>query len=543
MEITGLLNNISVQTLLEQAESEEQTGILFLKSDLGVGEVQFENGLIYFADAPLSRDKLGHALVSEGVMHPSEYYQTIREHDSESNRFETSLLENHILSSDQVTRVIEQQIEEAVLHLMMWKEGSFAFKRSAPKNSHPVYLRPQHLMEKGKNRLSELTSLSSKSVIQRIREHPDPLIHQHLFQKIEQLHGRAKSFEPRVVALLVENDAKWRMMVQEEMTRQNFHVKGVSNTEKAEVEIEHMLSKGLRPIVLTDIDFPRQQNATKLAGLSFMEGLHKKYPQIPIVVCTSYPISNLRRKILFSGGIFCLIKPDLSILSSKNFEEIFQSFIRELVYCLDYTIQQIYQEYFQERSEILQNELIEDLYNTKKELMLFGEKSIEDAGIHEAFYRISNMLVREGDIDGAIDALFEFMAGRYDHVALFLWGKKYVNGYFGRSRLRADFSEKIKNVSVEYEKIPLLNKLYDEKTIFQGPPTEGKEDLNFLRNLQKEKPQWQLLYPIEVMGKVVALWYADVLKIRERDPYVHVMISLVNLIALSLKMDLEHQGT
>ena len=39
MEIRGLTKDVAVRTLLEQAESEEQTGTLFLQGDNGIGEI------------------------------------------------------------------------------------------------------------------------------------------------------------------------------------------------------------------------------------------------------------------------------------------------------------------------------------------------------------------------------------------------------------------------------------------------------------------------------------------------------------------------
>jgi CheY-like chemotaxis protein len=372
-----------------------------------------------------------------------------------------------------------------------------------------------------------------------IEKHPDPQIHHRFHQEIEKKISRTKRFEPRITIVLVEGDSRMRMMVHDELVKYNFNVKGVSSIDKAEHVIERLLEKQYSPIVVTDVDFPNRKEGIQLEGLSFMETLHQKYPQIPILVSTSYPISNLRRKILFFGGVFCLIKPDLTILSSKNFEQIFGAFIRELSYCLDLSIQQYYQEYYQERSDIIKDDLIEDLYNTKAELIALGRQLVADSNVLETYYNMGDMLVKRGDVDGAIESLLEFMAGHFNHVALFLWRSKYLNGYIGGSNLRADFAEKIQQVSVEHEKIPFLKKLYDDKGVFFGPPPKEKEYLEFLDRFVEERPGSHLLYPVDVMGKTVALWYADMAEAKEDVRKTRVFVSLANLIHLSLKMDIE----
>lgn len=541
MEITGLIKDIPLDTLLDQAEAEEQTGVLFLKGEQGIGEVSFENGLIYSADYPCARERLGQRLVQEGAIHPADLCMALRDQENGQNRLLGEILfEKNLLPSERVKRVVEQQIEEAVVHLLMWEKGQFTFERTPPKRPPLVLIRPNAILKEKKKRIKELRSLPAKTPLDRIESHPNPRIHHHLYQEIQHTFLRTKVFEPKIMILLVEGDAKWRMMVNDELAKRNFQVKGASNLEKARFEIDRMLEKGYSPIVITDIGFPHEQASMKLEGLSFMENLHKKHPEIPILVCTSYPISNLRRKILFLGGIFCLVKPDLSVISSKNFEQIFQSFIIELVYCLDISIHHCYQEYFRVRAELVEDDLIEDLYNRETEMIRLGDQVIEDAQIQKTLYEVSSMLVKEGNVDRAIEDVLDFIIERYDHVALFTWKKKYLEGYIGKSSLRADFPEKVRSVSVEFDKIPFLKRLYTEKRVFAGPPPEESEYTKFLNRFLEKKPSWHFLYPVEIMGKVVALWYADAAQVKERDLYTQVMVSLVNLIILSLKMDMEN---
>jgi|GEM_PF-7089365 len=541
MEIAGFIQDIPLDALMEQAEAEEQTGALFLKSEQGIGEVLFENGLIYSADYPYAGERLGQRLIQEGAIHPSDLWQALRDQENGNDgSLGEILFEKNLLPPERVRQVVEQQIEEAVVHLMMWEKGRFTFERIPPKRPPLVLIRPNTILKEKKKRVKELKSLPAKTPLDRIESHPNPRINHRLYQEIQHTLSRAKVFEPKMMIVLVEGDAKWRMMIKDDLAKRNFQVKGTSSLEKARFEIDRLLEKGYSPIVVTDIGFPHEQASMKLEGLSFMESLHKKHPEVPILVCTSYPISNLRRKILFSGGIFCLVKPDLFVISSQNFEQIFQSFLAELVYCLDISIHQYYQEYFIERAEFVEDDLIEGLYHRETEIMRLGGQVIEDAQIQKILYEVSSMLVKEGNVDRAIEEVLDFMAGRYDHTALFIWKKKYLEGYAGRSSLRADFADKVKRVSVEFDQIPLLKGLYTEgKGIFAGPPPEEREYNKFLNRFLEKRPAWHFLYPVEIMGRIVALWYADTAQVQERDPDMQVMVSLANLIVMSLKMDIE----
>jgi len=539
MEIRGLIKDFPVRLLLEQAESEEQTGNLILKSKTGIGEISFANGLIYSADAPFVRERIGQRLVQNAMIRSSDLYCCLREQVQNQNLLLGEILSRrNLLPPEAVHAVISRQIEDAVLYLLSWDEGQFSFERTPPGHSCSVTIRPKTLLSK-KKKIQNLKASSRQGILQWMEDHPGSLLHQRFLRELERKFSRANCFEPRIVVVLVEGESRFRMLVQEELAKQNFTVKGVSGPDKTRDVITRLLETGYSPIVITDVDFTRSGRKVKLEGLSLMESLHQEHPEIPIVVATTYPISNLRRKILFFGGLFCLTKPDLSVLSSRNFEQIFSAYIRELTYCLDLSIHQYYQQYYQEREELIKDDLLEHLYNTREEVALTGNELIEAASAQEVFYQTSELLVRRGNVDKAINTVLDFVIQFCDHAALFLWGQKYLNGYLGRSSLRADFSDRIRKVSVEYGRIPFLKKLYGNQELVNGPLPEDSSYLDFIDQFLEIRPASHMLYPVVVMGKVVALWYVDSVKEKERVPRSKSILSLVNLIALSVKLDIE----
>ncbi len=538
MEIQGLLQDVPVSELLRQAESEEQTGVLYLKGEGMIGEVAFETGRIYAAASPFVRERIGQRLILEGVIHPADLYQALRDQENHPKQVLGELLvERGFLPPERLQEVLTFQIEEAVLHLAMWQKGRFTFERRSRRKNPPLVLHPSKILAK-KERLMELEENVPRGVMEWVGKHPDSLLHHRFQSDMEAAFSRSDRFEPKIIILVVEGDSRMRMMVHDELVKHNFSVKGAGTVTKGRAQIDHLLEQGYSPIVVTDVDFPHRKKKMQLEGLAFMETLHQEHPEIPILVSTAYPISNLRRKILFLGGVFCLVKPDLDVLSSRNFEPVFQAYIRELGYCLDLSIHHYYQQYYRERAEILRDDLIENLMNARAEINRLGSHSIEETKVQDLYYRMSDLLVRQGNVDQAIEETLKFLAERFDHVALFLWGKKYLNGYLGRSNLRADFGETVAKVSVEYGKIPFLSDL-DQKAVFTGPPPEEDAYHSFLNRFLPAPPAWQLLYPLEVLGKVVALWYADREQGEASLQETQALISLVNLIALSLKMDIE----
>ncbi len=540
MEIRGCIQDVSVRELLEAAEAEEQTGVLFMKSAVGIGEISFDSGRIYAAESPFVREKLGHRLVEEGTIHASDLYRSLRQQNGHEDLLLGQILaKEKLLAPEAVSRVVVQQIEEAVLHLLLWTKGQFTFEPTAPERAPEVHVAPAGLIRK-RSETPAPKYRGTDGVLRLIEDHPDPLIHRRLQGELQRKISRTEVFEPQIVVVLVEGDSRMRMMVHDELVKQNFNVKGINHPEKALFVIRQLLENGYSPIVVTDVDYPQEK--TQLAGLSFMESLHQEYPDIPVLVSTAHPISNLRRRILYLGGIFCLVKPDLALVAPKNFEQSFQAFVRELTYCLDRSIQHSYHDYYQERSDLIKADLIEDLYNTRRELTRFGDQLVEDGASLEHLYRISNMLVRQGNMDGAIEAVLDFMVRHYDHVALFLWDKKYLNGYLGRSRLRADFRDAIQQVSIEYGRIPFLKRLRDQNRPVMGLPQEKALQEGFLGRFLAARPVWQLFYPVEVVGKIVALWYADTVQEAARPQNPRALLTFLNLIVLALKMDVEEDS-
>jgi hypothetical protein len=171
MEITGLINDIPVEALIKQAEAEEQTGVLLLRSDLGIGEIRFENGLIYSADAPFAKERLGYRLVAEGEIQPADLYRILRRQEEDQARLLGEMLfQEKLLSQERVKQVIEQQAEEAVLNILMWERGEFSFERKDPQNSHQVFIRPNLLLKEKKKKTRELKSLSRKRLMEQIQD-------------------------------------------------------------------------------------------------------------------------------------------------------------------------------------------------------------------------------------------------------------------------------------------------------------------------------------------------------------------------------------
>jgi len=283
MDIRGLIEDVPVTELLRKAESEEQTGVLFLKGEGTIGEVAFENGLIYAADSPFVRERIGQRLIVEGLVHPANLYEALLEQENDKNHALGELLaKRKLLSPERLKEVMTFQIEEAVLHLSMWQKGQFTFERRSGRKSHLVTLRPSKILEQ-KKRHTELKKEVPRSVMEWVEKHPDSLLPHRFQTEMEGTFSRADRFEPRVTIVLVEGDSRMRMMVHDELVKHNFNVKGTGNVAKARAQIDRILEQGYSPIVVTEVDFPHKKKEVALEGLSFMETLHQEHPEVPIL--------------------------------------------------------------------------------------------------------------------------------------------------------------------------------------------------------------------------------------------------------------------
>lgn len=157
MALTGSLNDLSLPDVIQTIAYNKKTGILSIKSEVGIGQVYFYEGKVMQAISPLRRERLGEHLMKKGVITRAQLENALRiqEERGRNQRIGHILLEMGLISQELNDTSLRQITEEAFYDLLCWNVGFFRFD---PKNNFSnvgTLINPQHLLLEGSRRQDE----------------------------------------------------------------------------------------------------------------------------------------------------------------------------------------------------------------------------------------------------------------------------------------------------------------------------------------------------------------------------------------------------
>jgi len=129
--IEGPLKELSIHDVFQLLDLSRKTGTLRVASDLrqNAGTVYFDDGMVAGAEIRSNPHPLGRLLVRAGritetALTEARALQTAGDH----RRLGQILLEQGLVNTRDLARVVRQQIEEVVFELVGWSEGYFSFE-------------------------------------------------------------------------------------------------------------------------------------------------------------------------------------------------------------------------------------------------------------------------------------------------------------------------------------------------------------------------------------------------------------------------------
>jgi hypothetical protein len=162
MALQGNLDDFSLPEILQLIAVQQKSGVLKLTAGEDVAVIFFEAGkIVSMRDRRRNaRDPLKPFLVRTGRLSEAQLKQ-IETIEAESRRELTDiLLSGNYLSSDELTHVLEQQIQDTLHQLLTWKSGSYHFSgdaRTVPKFAVNVRLNTEGLLMESMRRIDEST--------------------------------------------------------------------------------------------------------------------------------------------------------------------------------------------------------------------------------------------------------------------------------------------------------------------------------------------------------------------------------------------------
>ena len=180
MGLQGSLETFSLPEILQLIAVQQKSGVLKLTSGDDVAVIFFESGRIVSTRDRRrnAKDPLKPFLVKTGRLSEAQLRQ-VDTIEAESRRELTDiLLTGNYVTSDDLTRTVEDQIQDTLHQLLTWKSGNYHFSgdaRTVPKFAVNVRLNTEGLLMESMRRMDEMArirqTLSSPAMVLR----PKPL--------------------------------------------------------------------------------------------------------------------------------------------------------------------------------------------------------------------------------------------------------------------------------------------------------------------------------------------------------------------------------
>jgi tetratricopeptide (TPR) repeat protein len=126
---TGDLQLFAVPDLLDFLKSSRRTGTLVVTSECGIGAVHLRQGMITGAASPNSKN-MGDLLLQRGALTEQQLHSAadFQRADSPERLLGSILLERGLVKRESLRKVLEEQIRGALLEMVGWSSGRFAFE-------------------------------------------------------------------------------------------------------------------------------------------------------------------------------------------------------------------------------------------------------------------------------------------------------------------------------------------------------------------------------------------------------------------------------
>ncbi len=315
MSLVGNLEDLSLPDILQIVSLSKKSGILMLEREGQQGKILIRQGKVIQTVSPRPGKTLGELLAARGLVRPDDLRAALEAQRSGGNRelLGAILVREGLIDMTSLEKVVQEQIEDAIVFFLSWKEGTFNFELSDIQGRGEFSVDPQaFILERGIDTqwlVLEGTRLMDER--SRTREaHPaaEPAAEargETSFAELDAETAPAGGGRPLV---LVDDDEVFRAQAAEHLGRLGFRVVACAGVAAGLAAIEREADAGAVPALVTDIVMPTSDSQGFLGGLELVEKIHRPHPEVPIVAITAYPDENVKTKVIESGGRF-LLKP------------------------------------------------------------------------------------------------------------------------------------------------------------------------------------------------------------------------------------------
>ncbi|HEU0301022.1 MAG TPA: DUF4388 domain-containing protein [Longimicrobium sp.] len=168
MAIEGPLRELALTDVFQLLDLSRKTGTLSIAPEGGRHRpalVRFDRGAVVGAELGQAHERLGHLLLRAGKVTEAQIHAARRaQQQSPGRALGTVLVEQGVVTEDDVRRQLRFQIQEIVFELIQWKEGYFRFEEGPPASNGNVGVRvsTESLLMEAARRVDEWSTLETR---------------------------------------------------------------------------------------------------------------------------------------------------------------------------------------------------------------------------------------------------------------------------------------------------------------------------------------------------------------------------------------------
>lgn len=541
---SGSLKLKSLIDLLREIRKDNATGTLDIKSYYGMGSLYIKEGKIAMATSSQAMARLGRRVVEKGYVTEVQVQQAlnIQKTEKKGQQLGDILVEIGFIDNTAMEALVTLQIKEVIHGMNFWQDGFFRFDPNLEKKiPSSILFDPNDFdNEEMENFISES---ETKTPLKNEHQVAASSIKGEIDEKLKNLSDKLRSFKSKDLILLVEDELLMRQIITDKLSDFGFIVDSVPTPSIALEKIAEYETNGKSPIIVTDLVMPSISGKGMFGGMELLERLQDEYPHLPVIMTTAYPDPNTKQKALFWGVYYYISKPDRSNATPDQLDNLFNNYMEELSLSIENIIRRRDVYFEKDHLDIIRNQLVGDLFNTKLELSEV-EKTMESKVGELTFLKeTSDSLVKDSNVHAVSENIINYTSMDLDRVIIFLARQ---NGFFafkgkdttGKSS-ESSFQQILKGISFHPSKVTIIQKIIREKSGY-----EGKLDSSILpivKKLGSEIPKKIVLVPIVVEKRVVGIFYGDTMQGSLPCNNVDAIMILLNLASLS--MEIAHQKT
>ena len=131
MSLKGNFETFKLNSIFQLLGDDQKTGVLKVRNEDKEIRVYLKDGEIIYATGSHNRDRLGHFLISNGIISKEKLQASLKQGRAEKKALGKILLEKGVLTRQKLQKFIHLQIEHLLFNLFMWDKVEFEYNDTA----------------------------------------------------------------------------------------------------------------------------------------------------------------------------------------------------------------------------------------------------------------------------------------------------------------------------------------------------------------------------------------------------------------------------